>query len=431
MHGTWRGQVFYLVGGRGSGKTWAGARNFGEMVLETEPDEGDDHTEWAVIAPTYKDARDICIEGPSGLLRAFGGMADNGGLVRRWDRSYGKLTLVTGAVIWVDSANDGGQRIQGKNLYGAWADEVGLWKTWKRAWEESLLFAVRKGAGRIIASGTPKRSSLAKHLLDDESVDRRRLRTLDNVANLAAPVIEWLKRRYEGTALGRQELDGLLVEEVEGALWTRALIDAHRVESHEPPWWTRKIVGLDPADGTDDGDEQGLALIGLSPETHHLYVLESEGYRLTPWDFLVVAVDLAVEHKAEIVVEKNHGGAYLTTLLAQVMDKLDKHCPVRVVTASTGKRTRAEPVAGMYEQGRVHHVGHFADLEDQQCSFTGHEGAKEPSPDRLDALVHALTEFAIGISEPAYANYDGQDISEVRAWSTEYERERPWWEVAS
>lgn len=378
-------RIFYLVGGRGSGKTWAGAHNFAQMVLDTEPDPGDDHTEWAVIGPTYGDARDICIEGPSGLLRALGSN------VADWNRSYGHLKLTNGALIYVDSANDGGQRIQGKNLYGAWAGEIGLWKTWKRAWLESLAFAVRKGQARIIADGTPKRSSLAKELLDDPEVGRRRLRTLDNISNLAKPAIDYLLNRYKGTTLGRQELEGLLVDDDDAALWKRSHIDDDRVESYATPFWQRMVIGIDPASGTEQGDEQGLARVGLSPQDHQLYVIESEGYRLGPWEFLELAVNMAVEHQASIAIEKNYGDAYLVEVLEQVMRKLGVRVPYRLINAKTSKKTRAEPVAGLYQQHKVHHVGHFADLEDQMCTWTGL--GNEPSPDRLDALVYACLEF--------------------------------------
>lgn len=393
-------RIFYLVGGRGSGKTWAGGRNFAQLVLETEPDDGDDHTEWGVVGPTYRDTRDTLIEGPSGLIRALGYERD-GGYVAKWDRSYGHLRLTTGALIYADSANDGGQRIQGKNLYGAWCDEIGLWKSWRRAWSESLLFAVRKGPARIICTGTPKRSSLAKEVLSDPTVGRRRLRTVDNLANLAKDAVDWLMRRYAGTTLGKQELEGELVDDVEGALWKRDTIDTNRVADpdtlgpHRPRFWRGVVVSLDPSDGLEDGDEQGLAEIGLSAEDHELYVLNSDGLRLTPWDFLAHAVDRCLSYApdvATLVLEKNHGGQYLVGLLEQVLKAKGVRVPYHVVDAGgTSKRTRAEQVSGLYEQHKVHHVGYFADLEDQMCTWTGL--GHEPSPDRMDALVWALTYF--------------------------------------
>jgi phage terminase large subunit-like protein len=409
-------RIAYLVGGRGSGKTWAGAHNFAQLVLETQPEPGDDHTEWAVIAPTYRSARHVCIEGPSGLIRAFGGFTRHNGLVEKWNRSDGELMLSTGAIIYIDGATDGAERIQGENLYGAWCDEIGLWKSWKRAWEESLAFAVRIGPARIICTGTPKLSSLAKYLLDDPRVWRRRLRTKDNLANLAASAIQDLMDRYAGTRLGQQELEGILVDDVEGALWRRANIDEDRVHEHvvldgpqqgkvyweradgtqmrPPSIWHRVIIALDPADGDEDGDEQGIAVVAQSADDNELYVLHSDGMRVSPFEFLSEAVDLALTfypNSVEIVMEKNHGGKFLLGLMDQVLKAKEVSVPYRSVDAVEGKRTRAEDVSGLYERHKVHHVGTFADLEDQQCTWTGL--GNEPSPDRMDALVWALKQF--------------------------------------
>lgn len=430
-------RVGYLVGGRGSGKTWASSHNFAQTVLETDPDPGDDHTEWAVIGPIFATARDVMIEGPSGLIRAFGGYERDGGLVSKWDRTYGHLRLITGALIYADSADDGAIRIQGKNLYGALCGEIGLWRKWQRAWEESIAFAVRKGPAKLICDGTPKRSSLAKYLLDDSTVWRRRLRTFDNLANLAQAAVQELLDKYSGTRLGQQELEGLLVDDAEFALWRRANIDGDRVVEHvvvggaqdgkvywqradgtqlrPPPFWLKVIVALDPADGEEDGDEQGIAVVAQSADDHELYVLHSDGLKLNAHDFLVAAVSVALEYKnaripspVEIVIEKNHGGGFLLGLLDQVMKELDVSVQVRAVDANRstgGKRTRAEDVSGMYERHMVHHVGVFADLEDQQCNWTGM--GREPSPDRMDALVWALKQFVTGhLGEDELVNAD-------------------------
>ena len=388
------------------------------MVLDTEPEDGDDHTEWAVIAPTFADGRDKCMEGPSGLLKALGGLS--GDLVATWNRSLGHLTLSTGAVIYVDSAHDGGQRIQGRNLYGSWCDEIGLWRSWPRTWDESLLFALRKGPHRVIATGTPKHSSLAKHLLDDPRVGRRRLRMADNQDNLAPEVVEELTERFAGTSLGDQELNGLLIGDIEGALWRRDVIDRYRVHEHlvlegpeagsvywqradgsrfpPPRAYERVVVALDPADGTERGDEQGLAVLAQSMDDHELYLLRSEGHKRQPLDFLNHAVSTALDFKeqgpASITVEKNHGAGYLVDGLYQVMRQRAVSVPVHVVDANVhtgGKRQRALGVVGLWERGKVHHVGTFAELEDQQCSWSGL--GNERSPDRMDAVVWAAMEF--------------------------------------
>lgn len=455
-------RISYLVGGRGSGKTWASSHNFAQVVLETEPDDGDDHTEWAVIGPIFATARDVMIEGPSGLIRAFGGYERDGGLVAKWDRTYGHLRLINGALIYADSADDGAIRIQGKNLYGALCGEIGLWRKWKRAWEESVGFAVRKGPAKLICDGTPKRSSLAKFLLDDPTVWRKRLRTIDNLANLAKAAVDHLLSRYEGTRLGQQELEGLLVDDAEMALWRRANIDADRVTEHvvldegpdagtvywtrsdgsrwrPPPFWNRVVIALDPADGEEDGDEQGIAVVAHSADDHELYVLHSDGLRVNGHDFLVMAVKLALSFQkgapaeidgdtlfgftalpsaVEIVIEKNHGGGFLIGLLEQVLKELGVSVPYRAVNASSatgGKRTRAEDVSGLYERHKVHHVGTFADLEDQQCTWTGM--GNEPSPDRMDALVWGLKEFVTHMldvpDEPIQRVFTNADASGI------------------
>ncbi len=432
-------RVAYACGGRGSGKTWAGAHNFAQLVLETEPVTGDERTEWAVIAPTYRHARRVCIEGPSGLITAFGGFVRHGGLVEKWNRSVGELVLTTGAVIYIDGATDGAERIQGENLYGCWAEEAGLWKAWERAWHESLSFAVRRGPARIIVTGTPKRSSLAKYLLDDPKVWRRRLRTLDNAANLAKSAVDDLLARYGGTRLGQQELEGLLVDDADGALWTRAVIDRYRVTTHTRcgeacgfgpdtvHWhrvngtpmrparaWHRVVVGLDPADGTDDGDEQGLVVVGHSATDHELYVLESDGLRLSPFEFLSHAVERAAAYgpRASITVEKNHGGRYLVGLLDQVFMAKGLRVPVHVVTAQRGKKTRAEEVSGMWERGVVHHVDAHSVLEDEMSTWTG--VGREPSPDRMDALVWAASEWAgMRLGPPT------KDAGHVARWTSD------------
>jgi phage terminase large subunit-like protein len=405
-------RIFYAAGGRGSGKTFAGSHNFGQIILDTVPDDGDEYTEWAVLAPTYKMARDTCVEGPSGLIRALGGVNKPGTLVAQWDRSFGKLQLVTGAIVWVDGINDGGERIQGKNLYGAWCDEIGLWKSWKRAWDESLGFALRKGEARVVATGTPKKSSLAKYLLDDEKVGRTRLLTSDNIANLSADVIAEYQRKFGGTNLGRQELDGLLSDDTDGAVWSRAVIDRNRLQEltnpengrlqyqdvegnwREPPyWWDRTILAVDPSDGGEESDEQALTVVSLHPDDRHLYVRHSEGERMKPWEWLNRVLDVAVQYEAEVIFEKNHGGQYLVDLFTQVMETRQIFVAFGTVDAHAGqtKRVRAEGVVGLYEQNRVHHLGTFADLEDQMTNFTGL--GNEPSPDRMDSLVWALQPF--------------------------------------
>lgn len=392
-----------LTGGRGSGKTWSGAHI---LVDEIENDpllatEGPGR--WAIVAPTFADARDKCVEGESGLLDALhttrseveAGISPT---VKTWNRSIGELMLHDGTMIVIDGADDGAPTIQGENLRGAWADEIGLWKRWKEAWDEALGYAVRKGNARRWATGTPKRDKparkLIKRMLADPNVVCRRLLTKDNWHNLAATFKENVLRTAN-TELGRQELAGEMLEEAEGAQWTREWIEMARTVERPEILYDR-VLGLDPSDGLDDGDEQGWALMarGRTDDVEKgIYLLDSEGMRTTPMAWLKAAVTLAHRVGAVIVVEKNHGGQFLIGLLEQAMKEVGLKVPYREVTASDGKRTRAEPIAMFYEQGFtrkdpfIRHLGVFEELEDQMCNWTGEPGI--PSPDRMDAFVWA------------------------------------------
>ncbi|HEX4432799.1 MAG TPA: terminase family protein [Frankiaceae bacterium] len=206
--GDWR--IFYIRGGRGGGKTWTGSNALAELIQTSPPGE------WAAIGPTYGDARDTLIESAeSGLLVALG-------LPRRyhgWNRSMGELSLPNGSIVYADGADDGALRIQGKNLRGAWCDEVGLWKRWETAWDESLRFAVRKAPAKIIATGTPKRRmpaiKLIRRLMADERVVKTVLLTKDNAAHLDPGTLEDLML-LAGTSFGMQELEGAVLDDSDG-----------------------------------------------------------------------------------------------------------------------------------------------------------------------------------------------------------------------
>jgi phage terminase large subunit-like protein len=325
----------------------------------------------------------------------------------------------------VDSADEGGLRIQGRNLRAAWCDEIGLWKKWEVAWGESLKFAVRQGVSKIIATGTPKVSmsarKLIRSLIRDEpehgGVITRRLRTIDNIANLSEAFYRAVVGAARGTRLERQELEGELLDDVANALWTRELIEASQCpavgEEGGPPWLTQVFIGVDPSDGREDSDEQAYTIVarGLIDDPH-LYVIESWGGQESPVMFAKRVIKKAQELDATLVVEKNHGGGWLSATFEQVMKETGR-CKYREVHASQAKRTRAEPVSALYERKIVRHcqrqvtyqitdartserIWHtdterFVELEDQMCSFTGAAG--ERSPDRLDSLVWGCYPF--------------------------------------
>lgn len=420
----WR--VFYLQGGRGSGKTRAGAQGLADIILDDTDTEG----EYGIIAPTYADAWTKCVEGESGILRALGtSMAEvkdhKSHIVRSAWRTYGQVVLHSGLIVYVDSADEGGLRIQGRNLRAAWCDEIGLWKKWEVAWGESLKFAVRQGVSKIIATGTPKVSmsarKLIRSLIRDEpehgGVITRRLRTIDNIANLSEAFYRAVVGAARGTRLERQELEGELLDDVANALWTRELIEASQCpavgEEGGPPWLTQVFIGVDPSDGREDSDEQAYTIVarGLIDDPH-LYVIESWGGQESPVMFARRVIKKAQELDATLVVEKNHGGGWLSATFEQVMKETGR-CKYREVHASQAKRTRAEPVSALYERKIVRHcqrqvtyqitdartserIWHtdterFVELEDQMCSFTGAAG--ERSPDRLDSLVWGCYPF--------------------------------------
>jgi phage terminase large subunit-like protein len=425
--GDW--DVWYVRGGRGGGKTWTCANAFAELILSSPPGE------WGVVAPTLSDVRTTCMESDeSGLIKALGGLCGPGGELlehgphlAKWNRSACELYLRNGTVVYGDGGDDGALRIQGKNLRGCWADELGLWKKWKTAWDESIGFAVRKHPAKIIASGTPKRGMpaivLVKQLLkaakDDPAGTTRTtlLRTVDNVANLAGAALTRM-RRLQGTALGRQELDGEVLDEAEGALWTRdpdkALANDLGLIVNEPAvrmdTMGRRLVSLDPADGTEDGDSVGYCVAGVGGD-HRLYVLESGEVQVGPQAQVALMRRLYDKWQCDrVVVEKNYGQAYLRDLFTV----LDPDLPVMTVDATQGKRTRAEPVAAMYARPGVVHVGEGHDvLEDQLTSYSG--APKEKSPGALDALVWALTALGGGGTGPEWDEMGDAPDSETYA----------------
>lgn len=403
--------TIFFTGGRGSGKTWPGAHVLAEEMLTDPILEVEGPGQWAIVAPTFADARDKCIEGESGLLAALyttkqeieSGISPT---VETWNRSLGEVVLRNGQHVFISGADDGAPKIQGLNLRGVWGDEVGLWKKWQEAWDESIKYALRKGRARAILTGTPKRDRparvLVKRLMDDPDVIYRRLLTKDNLKNLSPRFLDEVMKTAN-TSLGRQELEGIMLDEAEGALWQRKWIERGRVD-RGPDTYLRKVLALDPSDGSDQSDEQGWCLAGTGDD-REIYVLESEGMKTTPTAWLTAAVKRANAAGAVIVVEKNHGGAFLMNLLDKVMDEVGVKVPVIEVTASDGKRTRAEAPAMLYEQGfntgtpRIHHVGDLPDLEDQMVNWTGEPGLK--SPDRMDALVWAVSELMNRIDTPA------------------------------
>lgn len=442
--GQWR--VCYWQGGRGSGKNRSGAGAMAEWVLGDTSGEG----EYGIIAPTYADAWTKCVEGESGLLAALGtNMGEikdhKSRFVRSAWRTYGQVIFHNGIIVYIDSAAEGGPRIQGRNLRGAWCDEIGLWEKWETAWNESLKYAVRKGGSKIIVTGTPKISRparrLIRSLLRDEpehgGVVVRRLRTIDNAENLSPEFLRAVIGTASGTRLERQELEGELLDDVANALWTREMLEGIQVpelgEPGGPPWLRKVWIGVDPSDGNETSDEQAYTVTGLGEnEDKHAYVAESWGGQMPPVQFAERCIDRALwyrEHGAdvELMLEKNHGGEWLMATFRQVLKTRKVQVKLTRIHASQAKRVRAEPVSALYARDVMRHCGPFVELEDQMATFTGAAG--ERSPDRLDSLVWScdrLLRQNFGATIPAkFAKYAKTDEEKAYPDIDDLTREDP------
>jgi phage terminase large subunit-like protein len=339
----------------------------------------------ALVAPTAADARDVMVEGESGLLA----------IAPPWDRpeyepSKRRLTWENGAVATTYSADEP-ERLRGPQHDFAWCDELAAWR-YPAAWD-MLMFGLRLGSDpRAVVTTTPRPTKLIKALLLDPKVVVTHGTTYDNAANLAPGFLQQIVRRYEGTRHGRQELQAEILEDVPGALWGRAVIEAGRVTS--VPELARIVVAIDPAAGSGEhSDESGIVVAGKTAAGHG-YVLADLSGRYTPVEWAKAAIAAYRAHDADrIVAEVNNGGEMVEATLRMV----DPGVPFTAVRAARGKVARAEPVAALYEQGRVHHLGALPPLEDQMCGFV-HDfdrAAAGYSPDRVDALVWALSELLV------------------------------------
>jgi predicted phage terminase large subunit-like protein len=325
------------------------------------------------------------VEGESGLLNL-------GAASQRpdYEPSLHRLTWQNGAVATLYSADEP-DRLRGPQHDLAWCDELAAWR-YPQAWD-MLMFGLRLGADpRVVVTTTPRPTKLMRELLADPRVAVTHGRTADNADNLAPAFLDQIVRRYEGTRLGRQELDGELLDDMPGALWTHGLIDAARVAA--APALVRVVVAIDPAVASgEDADETGIVCAGRAADGHG-YVLADASGRYPPAEWARVAIAAWRAHRADrIVAEINNGGEMVEATLRVI----DPDVPFGAVHASRGKVARAEPVAALYEQGRIHHLGALARLEDQMCSFTPDfdRTAAGYSPDRVDALVWALSELFI------------------------------------
>ena len=385
--GDW--QTWLILAGRGFGKTRVGAetvriwvRNFRFVNI---------------IAATADDARDIMIEGESGILAIC--PRDERPIYRV---SKSRLEWPNGAKSLIFTADEP-ERLRGKQHEKLWADEAASWR-YPEAWDQAMM-GLRLGANpQAVVTTTPKPTALIRALLADKSTHVTRGSTYDNRTNLAPKFFAKIITKYEGTRLGRQELNAELLTDNPRALWQRDNIDAHRVAV--APTLRRIVVGLDPnvknrdlaqlAKGNDTLDEAGIVIAGVGPAPagntapgNHFYVLDDRSLDAGPNEWGNAAVKAYRDHSADrIIGEVNNGGDMVEMNIRTV----DRNVSYKSVTASRGKAIRAEPISALYEQGRVHHVGAFSQLEDEMCDFDPVTTVK--SPNRMDALVWALTELS-------------------------------------
>ncbi|MGO4704534.1 DNA-packaging protein [Microvirga sp. 2MCAF38] len=383
--------IWLMLGGRGAGKTRTGAEWVRGIALG-EPDFAEPALgRIALVGETFADARNVMVEGPAGILAVH---------TRRerpsWSPSLRKLEWPNGSVAHVFSAEDP-DSLRGPQFEAAWADELAKWRYVEETWD-MLQFGMRLGTHpRQMVTTTPRPIPLIKRFLADPSVVVTRAKTADNAANLAPAFLETVVGRYGGTRLGRQELDGEIIEDRPDALWNRGLIEQSRVSV--APTLARIVIAVDPpATSSRRADACGIVAVGLD-HSGTAYVLADEtASRLKPPEWAAKAVGLYHRLQADaLVVETNQGGEMVTSVIREV----DASVPVKAVRATRGKYLRAEPVSVLYAQGRVHHVGAMPDLEDELCDFGPAGLTSNRSPDRMDALVWGLTELMLSAkSEP-------------------------------
>jgi len=376
--GEWLTWMF--LAGRGAGKT----RSAAEWIIERAKTP---NLRLALVGRTPADVRDVMVEGESGI------MACGRGMNIQYEPSKRKLTFPNGTIAMTYSAEVASQ-LRGPQHHYAWADEASSWTDAPKgdsldtAWN-NLMLGLRLGtAPQVMVTTTPKPNRLTKDILGRKSTTITRGSTYDNLDNLAASFRQQVLDSYEGTRLGRQELLGELLEDVEGALWTNQMLESALVE--EVPTMQRIVVAVDPSGGDGEGnDEQGIVVAGKGVDGFY-YVLADRSCKLTPQGWASRAVGAYNEFSADkLVAEKNFGGDMVKAVIAQI----DKNISFKMVTASRGKVQRAEPIAALYEQGKVRHVYGLQDLEAQMTGWTPEDGT---SPDRMDALVWAMTELASG-----------------------------------
>ncbi len=395
--GAWK--TWVIMGGRGAGKTRAGAEWVRAEVEGPTPTHPGRSRRVALMGETVEQVVNVMIFGESGIMSCT--PPDRKPV---WNASRKELTWANGAVAQVMSAHNP-ESLRGPQFDAAWVDELAKWPKADQAWA-MLQFALRLGAHpRQVVTTTPRNVEVLKAILQNPSTVLTHAPTAANKAYLAKSFLEEVEARYGGTSLGRQELDGQIVEAVDGALWTNGLIEAAR-RAAQPTQFSRIVVAVDPAVSSGAGsDACGIMVVGAmtegAPRDWRAVVLEDATVQGAGPDVWARAAVAAVDRwKADkLIAEANQGGR----LVESVIRTVDSLVPLKLVHASDGKGARAEPVAALYEQGRVAHVAGLVALEDQMMRMTPQGYRGRGSPDRVDALVWAMTEL---ILEPSRMRRD-------------------------
>jgi len=396
--GKWR--VWLMLGGRGSGKTRPGAEDHCAYVAQHP------FVRANLLAPTFSDARDTCVEGESGIQATLDRYGWTDGVEYTWNRSIGEIKYLNGAKCKLFSAEKPG-RLRGPQHHRMWVDELaqvllGAVDAW-----DMMKFGLRLGRNpQVVATTTPLPMKVIKDLVADSKTHVTRMRMADNLANLAPEAVEDLITKYGGTALGQQELDGEILEELPGALFKQVWINDARLLDGLPDWYVtpsgleapfhiiRSVVAVDPAVGDDDGnDETGIVVVGLGNDGH-FYILRDASLRDDPDVCVKTILSIYDEYGCnEIVVETNNGGKWIPGFLRK-QEELDgrtlRPANVVMINAKQGKVVRAETPSALTAQGRVHHVGpheDFQKLEDQLVTWLRQT---KKSPDRLDAFCYGI-----------------------------------------
>jgi len=387
---TWEWIVWIYLAGRGSGKTRSGAEWVREQVKRG-------HKRIAFVAATAADYRDTMVEGDSGIL-AISPPWD----MPDWEPSKRKVTFKNGAKCYCFSAEKP-DRLRGPQFEKAWCDELAAWGRLQETWD-NLMFGLRLGSNpQAMVTTTPRPLSLIKELVNDSRNAVSRGSTYDNIANLAENFFRYIIKKYQGTRLGRQEIEAVILEDNPNALFKRELIDQHRITSDQLPDLEDVVIPLDPAvtDG-DKSDDTGIIPCGMATidDMEHYYILGDYTIHGKPHEWGEMALKCySLFHANKIVGEVNNGGDMIEHVIRTIKKNKKKgihvsgyNVPYESVRATRGKWLRAEPISALSEQGRLHIVGSLPKLEDEMCEWQ----PGEKSPDRLDSMVWGITALSEG-----------------------------------